>query len=197
MKHRRHTLWLLSIAFVLAVTLPAVLPAPVNTSTPRINYSSSVCGDFADTVEPPRTWIPVGCESVLCCPGCPDVGLDWKIRVPGEPLENVLLQFDNLSPAAVRKLRINGKARWEGSALRYRELKEYERTHPQVKVPGSEEQYIASYMDNYAALYRVRAATALGTIGGADARRALEEASRVAVRKDVREAVKASLKKMK
>lgn len=80
---------------------------------------------------------------------------------------------------------------------RYRELKEYERTHPQVKVPGTEEQYVASYIDNYVALYRVRSATALGTIGGADARQALEEASRLSLRKDVQEAVKASLQKMK
>lgn len=122
MKQLKHILLLASIAFVLAATLPAVLPTalPANgpTSTPRLNFDSGVCGEFADTLEPHRTWIPVGCEALTCCPGCPDVGIDWRIRVSDEPLESVLLQFDNLSPAAARKLRIKGKARWEGSALR-------------------------------------------------------------------------------
>ena len=80
---------------------------------------------------------------------------------------------------------------------RYRELKEYEKTHPQVKVPGSEGEYVESYIDNYVAMYRVRAATALGSIGGAEAKQALEEASRMNFRKNVSEAVKASLDKIK
>lgn len=80
---------------------------------------------------------------------------------------------------------------------RYRELKEYERTHPEVRLPTTEEQYVETYMDNYVALYRVRAATALGAIGGTEARRGLEEAWRMPLRKDVREAVNASLEKMK
>ena len=81
--------------------------------------------------------------------------------------------------------------------VRYRELKQYERTHPEAKVPGSEEQFVNSYAENYVALYRVRAALALGMIGGADAKRALEEASRTPLREDVREAVKGSLEKIK
>jgi hypothetical protein len=82
-------------------------------------------------------------------------------------------------------------------AARYRELKEYERTHPETKVPGSEQQYVTSYSDNFVAGYRVRAATALGLIGGPEAKRALEEASRLTLRNDVETAVKASLEKMK
>lgn len=78
----------------------------------------------------------------------------------------------------------------------YRELKEYERTHPEVKVPGSEEKFVKTYMDNSVALYQVRAALALGAIGGPNARRALEEASRKTLRKDVQETIKASLAKM-
>lgn len=118
MKQRRHTLCLALTAFVLAATLPAALPASVHTSTPRLNFESGVCVDLADTLEPPRSWIPVGCESVLCCPGCPDAAIDWRIRVSGDPLESVLLQFENLPPEAARKLRIKGHARWEGNALR-------------------------------------------------------------------------------
>lgn len=55
-------------------------------------------------------------------------------------------------------------------------------------MPGSEEQFVASYAENYVASYRVRAALALGIIGGADARQALEAASRMPMREDVREA---------
>lgn len=78
----------------------------------------------------------------------------------------------------------------------YRALKAYELTHPTVAVPGTEEQYVNTYLDNYVALYRIRAATALGNIGGLDARRALEEASLAPLRDDVRTVVKASLDKL-
>ena len=80
---------------------------------------------------------------------------------------------------------------------RYRELKEYERTNPAAKVPGSEQQFVTFYSDNYVAGYRLRAATALGLIGGPEARRALEEASRMTLRNDVVTAVKMTLEKMK
>jgi hypothetical protein len=79
----------------------------------------------------------------------------------------------------------------------YRELKEYERTHPKAKVPGSEEQFIKTFMDNYVALNQERAAAALGAIGGPEARRALEEASRAPLRDNVLATVKASLEKMR
>lgn len=57
--------------------------------------------------------------------------------------------------------------------------------------------HVKTYMDNYVALYQVRAATALGTIGGPEAKSALEEASLKPLREDVNKAVKASLEKMK
>jgi hypothetical protein len=64
-------------------------------------------------------------------------------------------------------------------------------------VPGSEEKFVKTYMDNHVALHRARAAIALGAIGGAEARRALEEASLMPLRRDVQAAVKASLEKIK
>jgi hypothetical protein len=79
----------------------------------------------------------------------------------------------------------------------YRELKEYERTHPKAKMPGSEEQFVKTYTDNYVAVNQARAAAALGTIGGSEARRALEEASRTSLRDDVKAVVKSSLEKIK
>lgn len=58
----------------------------------------------------------------------------------------------------------------------YRELKKYETTHPEAKVAMSEEEYVKTYSDSHIALYQVRAAMALGAIGGPDAKRALGEA---------------------
>lgn len=84
-----------------------------------------------------------------------------------------------------------------GLITNYRKLKEYEQTHPEVKVPGTEEQYVKTYLNNYVASYQARAAMALGAIGGLEARRALEEASRMPLRSDVQAAVKASLEKLK
>lgn len=82
-------------------------------------------------------------------------------------------------------------------AATYRELKEYERTHPEAKVTLSEEEYVRTYMENYVALHQTRSAKALGAIGGPEARRALEEASRAQLRDDVKNAVQASLDKMR
>jgi hypothetical protein len=79
----------------------------------------------------------------------------------------------------------------------YRELKEYERTHPEVKVPGSEGKFVKTYMDNHVALHQARAAIALAAIGGAEAKRALEEASRKPLRSDVQAVVKEALEKIK
>ena len=116
MKQRRYWFFFPLIVFVLwAADAPAIQTSP--TPRPRLDFSSGVCGDLADTLEP-QVFIPVGCETALCCPGCPDAPIDWRIRVSGEPLESTLLNFENLSPEAARKLRIKGKARWEGSALR-------------------------------------------------------------------------------
>ena len=80
---------------------------------------------------------------------------------------------------------------------RYRDLKAYEQTHPEVKVPGNEEQYVKTYMDNYVALNQARAATALAAIGGSKARRALEKSSLTSLRDDVKAVVKSSLEKIK
>lgn len=79
----------------------------------------------------------------------------------------------------------------------YRRLKEQERTRPEAKPLQSEEFYVKLYTDNYVALHQSRAAWALAAIGGPEARRALEEASRRPLRGDVQKMVKASLEKVK
>jgi len=79
----------------------------------------------------------------------------------------------------------------------YQELKKYETIHPEAKVAMSEAEYVKTYVDNYSALYQIRAATALAAIGGSEAKRALEEATQAPLRDDVKAAVKDSLEKLK
>jgi hypothetical protein len=67
-----------------------------------------------DLVQPPfKDWIPVGCEIIDCCPGCPGLDrIDWVIRVDGDPVEALILRFENLPPPIARRLRIEGEATW-------------------------------------------------------------------------------------
>jgi len=103
------------IAFI-ALVIGAVISTAVPASA-GVNYNSGACVEFADTLEPIAV-IPVGCELWDCCPGCPGNFINWRIRVSGDTLESVVFQFDNLSAEAKRFLKIKGKARWEGNALR-------------------------------------------------------------------------------
>jgi hypothetical protein len=63
-----------------------------------------------------------------------------------------------------------------------------------VKIDQSEEEYVKQYLENYQAHYAVRAAQALAKLGGVDARRTLEVASRRNQREDVKLVVQESLK---
>lgn len=68
-----------------------------------------------DCFELPTKWVEVGCEIVDCCNLCPLASLiDWIIRVDGDPVQNVVLRFENLDPRAARSLRLEGDAKWIG-----------------------------------------------------------------------------------
>ena len=72
----------------------------------------------------------------------------------------------------------------------YKKLKVYEKTHPEAKISMTQEQqYVKTYLENYDALYRVRSATALRTLGGPQSREALERASKLPLREDTKQAV--------
>ncbi len=50
--------------------------------------------------------IPLGCELIDCCPGCPvDAPLDWRVRVDGNAIASAQLVFDDARP------RVEGNAR--------------------------------------------------------------------------------------
>lgn len=65
-----------------------------------------------------RLPIPVGCEVVDCCPGCPGPGpLEWRIRIGGTELAGAELSFDGLSPKDLEQLKLSGNAKLEGNRI--------------------------------------------------------------------------------
>lgn len=78
----------------------------------------------------------------------------------------------------------------------YKQLTEYKDSHHALTATESEADYIAHYLENYAAQYQIRAAIALAEIGGPAARDALKEAYATPLRKDVERVVNASLEKL-
>ena len=79
---------------------------------------------------------------------------------------------------------------------RYDQLAEFARKNPDAKVASTKEEFVAMYLRNFDAQHRVRAAQALGAIGGRQAR-ALEAAAGKAERDDVRTTARRSLEKMR
>lgn len=108
-----------------------------------------------------------------------------KLVIPN--LRGALLE--GLSPASEELLR-------RDLGRRYDELRAYAEKNPYAKPAGTREQFIAMYVANYHAQYRIRAAQALAAIGGAEAVRALEEGSRRAEREDVRREIAAARKRV-
>ena len=57
--------------------------------------------------------IPVGCESIDCCPGCPArAAIDWRIRLAADAVEAMVLEFEGLPADARGRLTIEGEGRW-------------------------------------------------------------------------------------
>jgi hypothetical protein len=76
-----------------------------------------VCIAQAGVVPPPILPIPVGCELIDCCPGCPPArSLDWRITTKTSTLEGAQLRFEGPAPEA-RTLKIDGNARLEGERI--------------------------------------------------------------------------------
>jgi hypothetical protein len=127
----------------------------------------------------------------LECEECTDGELDavTKLGDAAVPVLGASLRA-GLAPATREKLRLHLTAT-------YAELKKHASTHPESAVTGTEEEYVDTYLANYDALHRIRAARALAAIGGPAARAALEEVSRTSLRTDVQAAVQESLARMK
>ena len=72
MKQRRYKYSVALIAFVLCAIISA--------SARIVDFYSGVCVELADTLDP-NAAVPVGCEVVDCCPGCPGNVIDWHPRL--------------------------------------------------------------------------------------------------------------------
>ncbi len=56
--------------------------------------------------------IPVGCEVVDCCPGCPGPGfIDWRIRIDKEIMQGAKMRIEGLDRKSLGQLKISGDAK--------------------------------------------------------------------------------------
>jgi hypothetical protein len=103
-------------AFLLAVGL-GIYPA----LAAGLNYGilQRACIRGAIPVPPFLTApIPVGCELVDCCPGCPGPGpIEWRIRLDSTVATSAELRFEGLSKEQVGKLKISGAAKRDGERI--------------------------------------------------------------------------------
>jgi hypothetical protein len=76
---------------------------------------------------------------------------------------------------------------------RHRELVAYAKDHPEAKPASSEREFVALYLDNYDALYRSRAAQALGAVGTDAAVAALQRALEAKYRPDVQRSIEQAI----
>jgi len=66
-----------------------------------------------------RVPVPVGCEVVDCCPGCPGPPdfFEWRIRLDGKVLGTTELRFEEFGAQQMRQLKISGKAKLDGDRI--------------------------------------------------------------------------------
>ena len=65
-----------------------------------------------------RKPIPVGCELVDCCPGCPGPGpIEWRVAIDAKFLAGAELRFEGLPPARLKQLKIEGNAKRQGNRI--------------------------------------------------------------------------------
>lgn len=104
----RTTHWLLALGLALATAVPV--------HGGLFDRYYTICIEEIIEIDP--GWIPVGCEVVDCCPGCPGPGvLDWLIRVEGDPIVDLTLEWENLPAAQREQFGMEGEATWDGDNL--------------------------------------------------------------------------------
>jgi hypothetical protein len=133
----------------------------------------------------PATLVPPSAaeqvKSWLECEECTDGELRHVVRLGDEAVPGLAAALQH-GPAEESLARLR-----KGLLATYAQLKDY------GPVPMTEEEYVRTYTENVVALYQVRAATALGAIGGAEARRTLEKALGRGDRQDVQQAIRTAL----
>jgi hypothetical protein len=65
-----------------------------------------------------RAPIPIGCELVDCCPGCPATGpLELRVSIDATIVTGAELRFEGLADADLKRLKVSGTAKREGERI--------------------------------------------------------------------------------
>ena len=57
--------------------------------------------------------IPIGCEIIDCCPGCPGrEAITWRIQLGGDSVESMVIEFDGLPAGPAARRTLEGEGRW-------------------------------------------------------------------------------------
>jgi hypothetical protein len=104
------------VGFLLAATWLIASPADASPRT----YIKSICLSpeilEVDLLE--VFTLPVGCELIDCCPGCPAAdALEWRIRIGGKSVEAATLSFEGLADPAALKVEGAAELTPEGATL--------------------------------------------------------------------------------
>ena len=106
----RQTSWAALIALLLMASVPV--------QGAHWDKFLRLCLDL-DIIEVPPEIIPVGCEVVDCCPGCPGPPdwIDWRILVEKQFARGVEISLEGLDERAISRLKIRGNIQRDGNRL--------------------------------------------------------------------------------
>lgn len=125
----------------------------------------------------------------LTCEECTDGELDAVVAFGPRVVASLASTLrEGPSPASVAELRAHLETNYD-------KLVAYQVDHPEAAITMTKAEYVNAYLGNQAALYRSRAAMALGAIGGDEARSALSQALSSNLREDVRATVEKELRR--
>lgn len=129
-------------------------------------------------------------QSWLECDSCDEKELEPVIKLGGKAVGSLKTALIEGPPDGdLALLRSNLRAT-------YQKVKKRADAAGKPSPTQTEEAFVNTYENNYVSLYRIRAATALGAIGGEQARQALDEANKQRYRKDVDRSISAALSKL-
>ena len=101
-----------ALSLVILLGCLAAMPTVGHAQPPPVKINREFCiQDLPRAMFFPP--IPVGCESIDCCPGCPGgETIAWRIRLGGEAVESMVLEFEGLATGSAARPTIEGEGRW-------------------------------------------------------------------------------------
>lgn len=105
MRRRKNRFRLAMIAFAYCMASPALAETWDLVFRPCLPPTVEI----PEEVFPQLSPIPVGCKVIDCCPGCPAGGpIDWQVRLSGDLVQSVELEFENISKEELQNIAIKG-----------------------------------------------------------------------------------------